>query len=147
MLRCFVKVVIDWNLVTNATNSSVVDVAMVLDTCLCFFRKSSNATCFIIYFNMWSQIRTLWKQFPVQRERDDKNMKICQFWSMGFMSLSQKYEERVRKFSFLTRNHFKADLYRYIYIVKHLSELYWIVLMCFKILNASLVKRTSDIKS
>ena len=63
------------------------------------------------------------------------------------MSMSQKYEERVRKFSFLTRHHFKADLYRYIYIVKHLSELYWIVLMCFKILNASLVKRTSNIKS
>ena len=39
------------------------------------------------------------------------------------MSLSQKYEERV-----------KAELHRYIYIAifgKHLSELYWIVLMCF----------------
>ena len=49
------------------------------------------------------------------------------------MSLSQKYEERVRKFPFLPRHHFKAELYRYIYIVifgKHLPELYWIVLMC-----------------
>ena len=50
------------------------------------------------------------------------------------MSLSQKYEERVRTFPFLARRHFKAELYRYIYIVifgKHLSELYWIVSMCF----------------
>ena len=50
------------------------------------------------------------------------------------MSLSQKYEERVRKFSFVARHHFKAELYRYIYTVifgKRLSELYWIVLMCF----------------
>ena len=50
------------------------------------------------------------------------------------MSLSQKYEERVQKSSFLARHHFKAELYRYIYIVifgKHLSELYWIALMCF----------------
>ena len=31
------------------------------------------------------------------------------------MSLNQKYEERVRKFSFLARHHFKAELYRYIY--------------------------------
>ena len=31
-------------------------------------------------------------------------------------------------------SHFKAELYRYIYIVifgKHLPELYWIVLICF----------------
>ena len=50
------------------------------------------------------------------------------------MSLSQKYEERVRKFSFLARHHFKAELYRYICIVifgKHLSELYFIVIDVF----------------
>ena len=50
------------------------------------------------------------------------------------MSLSQKYEERVMKFSFLARHDFKAELYRYIYIAifgKHLSELNWIVLTCF----------------
>ena len=50
------------------------------------------------------------------------------------MSLSQKYEERIRKFSFLSHNHFKAELYRYICIVifgKYLPELYWIVLLCF----------------
>ena len=59
-------------------------------------------------------------------------MKICRFWGKELMSL--KYEERVRKFSFLARHHFQAELYRYIYIVilgKHLSELYWIALMCF----------------
>ena len=28
-----------------------------------------------------------------------------------FMSLSQKYEERVQKFSFLAQHHFKAELY------------------------------------
>ena len=42
------------------------------------------------------------------------------------MSLSQKYEERVRKFSFFAWHHFKAELHRHIYIVvfgKHLSEL------------------------
>ena len=55
-------------------------------------------------------------------------------WGRKFISLSKKYEERVRKFSFLARHHFKAELYRYICLVifgKHLSELYWIVLMCF----------------
>ena len=43
------------------------------------------------------------------------------------MSLSQKYEERLRKLSFLARYHFKAELYRFIYIAvfgKHLSELF-----------------------
>ena len=61
-------------------------------------------------------------------------MKICQFCGREFISLSQKYGERVRKFSFFARYHFKAELYRYIHIVifgKHFSELYWIVLMCF----------------
>ena len=50
------------------------------------------------------------------------------------MSLSRKDEERVRNFSFLARHHFKVELYRYIDVVifgKHLSELYWIVLMYF----------------
>ena len=82
-------------------------------------------------------------------ERNDKNMKLCQFWDREFMSLGQKYEERVRKFSFLARHHFKAELYGYIYIVifgKHLSELYLIVLMCFYILNTLLVRKTSNIK-
>ena len=58
------------------------------------------------------------------KARDDKNMKICQFWDRGFLSLSQKYEERVQKFSFLARNYFKAELCCYIYIAifgKHLS--------------------------
>ena len=61
-------------------------------------------------------------------------MNICQFGGREFMSLSQKYEEGVRKFSFLAQHHFKAELYRYIYIVifaKPLTELYRIVLMCF----------------
>ena len=43
------------------------------------------------------------------------------------MSLSQNYEQRVRKFPFLARHYFKAVLYRYIYIVilgKQLLELY-----------------------
>ena len=66
------------------------------------------------------------------------------------MSVSQRYEERVQKFSFFARHHFKAELYHYIYIVifgKYLSELYWIVLMCFRILNALLARMTSIIKS
>ena len=65
---------------------------------------------------------------------DDKNMNICQFWSKQFMPLSQKYDERVRKFFFLAHHHFKAELYRYIYVAifgQHLSELYSSVLMCF----------------
>ena len=32
------------------------------------------------------------------------------------MSLSQTYEEKVRKFSFLAQHHSKAELYRYSYI-------------------------------
>ena len=39
-----------------------------------------------------------------------KNMKTCHFWARRFMSLSQKYEERVRKISFHARRHFKAEL-------------------------------------
>ena len=42
------------------------------------------------------------------------------------MSLSQKYKERVRKFSYLARHYFKSELHRCIYIVvfgKQLSEL------------------------
>ena len=42
------------------------------------------------------------------------------------MSLSQKYEERVRKFFFLAQRYFKSELHRCIYIVvfgKQLSEL------------------------
>ena len=44
-------------------------------------------------------------------------IKICQFWRREFMSLSQKYEKRLRKFLFLAQHHFKAELYRYIFIV------------------------------
>ena len=33
------------------------------------------------------------------------------------MSLSQKYEEKVQKFSFLARHHFKAELYHYVYLL------------------------------
>ena len=43
------------------------------------------------------------------------------------MSLSPKYEERVRNISFLAGHHFKAELYRYIYITifgENLSELF-----------------------
>ena len=42
-------------------------------------------------------------------------MKICQYLGREFMSLSQKYEERVRIFSFLVRHDFKAELYCCIY--------------------------------
>ena len=41
------------------------------------------------------------------------------------MLLSQKYEERVQKFSFFARHHLKVELHRYIYIVisgKHLLD-------------------------
>ena len=79
-----------------------------------------------------------------------KSINICQFWGRELMSLSQMYEERILKFSFFARDHFKAELYGYIYIVifgKYLSELCWIVLMCFKIFNALLARRTSNIKS
>ena len=60
-------------------------------------------------------------------------METGQFWGREFMSMSQKYEERVRTFSFLARNHFEAELHPYIYIFifcKHQSGLYCIVLMC-----------------
>ena len=59
-------------------------------------------------------------------------MKICQFWSKKFISLSQKYEERVRQFSIFARNHLKTELYRYIFIIifgKYLLKFYWIKLM------------------
>ena len=48
--------------------------------------------------------------------------------------MSQKFKEGVPKFSFLAHYFLKAELYRYIYIVifgKHISELYWVVLMRF----------------
>ena len=59
-------------------------------------------------------------------------MKICQFWGKKFISLRQKYEERVREFSFFVRNHVKTELYRYIFIIifgKYLLKFYWIILM------------------
>ena len=68
-------------------------------------------------------------------ERDAKNMKIYQFWGRELTSLNQKYEERVWKFSFLAKHHFKAELYNYYISIitfgKHLSELYWILSMRF----------------
>ena len=81
---------------------------------------------------MCHQIRTLSKQCHIQRKKNDKNKKICLFWGWEF--LSQKYEQRVLKFSFYAKHHFKAELYPYISVVifgKHLSELYLIVLICF----------------
>ena len=48
--------------------------------------------------------------------------------------MSQKFKEGVPKFSFLAHYFLKAELYRYIYIAifgKHISELYWVVLMHF----------------
>ena len=59
-------------------------------------------------------------------------MKICQFWGKKFISLRQKYEERLREFSFFVRNHLKTELYRYIFIIifgKYLLKFYWIILM------------------
>ena len=36
-------------------------------------------------------------------------VKICQFWGREIMPLTQKYEERVWKFSFLARYHLKQN--------------------------------------
>ena len=50
------------------------------------------------------------------------------------MSMSQKFNEGVQIFSFFAHYFLKTELYRYIYIVifgKHISELYWVVLMRF----------------
>ena len=52
-----------------------------------------------------SKIMSSW----IRDERDDKNMKIFQFWGREFMSMSQKYEEKGGKFSFNTQHHFKAE--------------------------------------
>ena len=122
---------------------------MVLNTSLCFFRKPSNATCFIIYFNIYSQIRT---NVTFKREGMIKIQKLS-ILAQGVISvmlLSQKYKDRVRKFFFLIQHYFQSELCYYIYIVifdKHLLELYWIVLMCFYILDALLARRTSNINS
>ena len=97
----FVKLVSSWNLLIYTAELFILAAVMVLDKSLCFFRKNSNATCFIIHFNMCSQISALWKLF-IQRESDDKNMEISKFWGKEFMSLTQKYEERKQKFSFVT---------------------------------------------
>ena len=52
-------------------------------------------------------------------------MKICQYWGREFISLSGKYEERVRGFSFLARHYFNAELYRYIIISLSLVKICW----------------------
>ena len=65
---------------------------------------------------MCSQVRTLCKQSHVQREMNDKNMEIGQYWVREFMSLSQKYE-RVRNFSFFAGHNCKVELCCYIFIV------------------------------
>ena len=62
-------------------------------------------------------------------------MNICQSWDKEFISLSQKYKERERKFSFLARH--------IVIFGKHLSEFYWILLMSFEILNALLARKAS----
>ena len=65
-------------------------------------------------------------------ERHDNNVKICQFWGKEFMSLSQKYEERVQSKSHFSHDNILKQLHRCLNIFdKHLSELYWIILMCF----------------
>ena len=52
MLRFFVKSVSGWKLLNNATKSSNLAVAMVLDTSLCiFFRKPSNVTIWCNLFH------------------------------------------------------------------------------------------------
>ena len=79
MLGFFVKLVSRWKLIANETKSSILDVGIILDTSLCFFRKASNATCFIIHFNICSQIRTLWKWCHVQRKRGNKITKFVYF--------------------------------------------------------------------
>ena len=62
-------------------------------------------------------------------------MKICQFWGAEnscHWVRSMKIE--YRKFPFSRMTYFKTELYRYVYIIifgKHLSELFWIVLMYF----------------
>ena len=62
-------------------------------------------------------------------------MKTFQVRVREFMSLCQKYEKRVSKFSFLSHTlEFKSELYHYTYIIffeKHLSQLYWIELTGF----------------
>ena len=47
-----------------------------------------------------------------------------EFWFKEFMSLSQKSEKRVRKFTFLVRHHFKVELCGYIYIVVNIYQTY-----------------------
>ena len=66
MLEFFVKLVSCWKLPANATKSSILAFAMVLDKSLCFFQKTFYITCFIIYFNMCSQVRTLSKNVTFQ---------------------------------------------------------------------------------
>ena len=38
-------------------------------------------------------------------------MKICQLWGRAFVSLTQRYEETVPKFSFLARHHILKQNY------------------------------------
>ena len=65
------------------------------------------------------------------------------------MKLTQKYEERVPKLSFLTQNYFKSEFkYLYCYLTKaFVSIMLDPILICFQIVKALLATRTFNIKS
>ena len=126
MLGFFVKLFSGRKLITNARKSVILDVTMALDTSPCFFKKPSNAPCFIIYFNFWSQIRALWKYCHVQREMMKKIWQFVNFGAGNSCHWVRSMKKEYRNFPFLHDSILKQN-----YILgKCLSELYWI-LLCF----------------
>ena len=65
------------------------------------------------------------------------------------MSLNQKYEERVRKFSFFAQHRFKAELYRYITSLSlvNICQNYIGLYQYVSRSSILLARRTSNIKS
>ena len=102
---------------------------MVLDSSMWFFRKPSNVTCFIIYFNMCSQIKTFKNNVTFKGKGMINIWKFVNFGAGNSCHWVRSIKKENGNFS--ARHLFKVELHCYIYIVisgKHESELHWIVL-------------------
>ena len=87
---------------------------MVLNTFMCFFRKLSSATCFIIYCKICSQIGVIENNVTFKGREVIKIRKFVSF-AEGVMTVSKVYEQRVLTLPFLAL-HFQAEfnLHRYL---------------------------------
>ena len=107
MLKFFMKLGSCWKPLTNATRSSILAVAMVLNTSLCLFRKISSATCFMILYVQSNKDSLKIMSRSKGEKRDHKNMKSVNFeagnwrhWVRTFDSMAWIPCFKIDKFSY-----------------------------------------------